>query len=254
MIYVNPVLREERLHSASFREDSWTRVLCSEMQLEMDRKKFRYGLDLLESYLSGRGKLLDIGAGPGVFLEVARERGWEVSAVEFNQACVRRLERLGIPVTDSTLEEAHFEKNSFGAATLWDVLEHILEPRSFLRQVHGLMARDGILMVAVPNVDSLVCRILHEKSATFAGDSHVNFFNADTLKDLLGRCGFKVMECETFLTEIGTINNHLNFEDAYLGQAKTVLDFLTPEYIHRNMLGSRLLVLAQRHDVAFPKS
>jgi hypothetical protein len=248
MIYVNPVLREERLHSAGFREDSWNRVLCNETQLEMDRKKFRYGLDLLESYLPGRGTLLDVGAGPGVFLEVARERGWEVSAVEFNQACVRRLQTLGFSVTNTTLEDAHFEKAAFRAATLWDVLEHILEPRAFLHRLRELMAGDGILMVAVPNVDSLVCRILHERSATFAGDSHVNFFNADTLEDLLGRCGFEVMECETFLTEIGTINNHLNFEDAYLGEAKTVLEFLTPAYIHHNMLGSRLLVLAQLHD------
>jgi 2-polyprenyl-3-methyl-5-hydroxy-6-metoxy-1,4-benzoquinol methylase len=248
MIYVNPVLRQEKLHSDGLREDSWIRVLCNETQLEMDRKKFRYGLDLLETYQPGRGRLLDVGTGPGVFLEVARERGWEVSAVEFNQACVERLRELGIPVTSSTLEEAQFEKASFRAVTLWDVLEHILEPRSFLRHVRALMAPEGILMVALPNVDSLVCRVLHEKSATFAGDSHVNFFNAETLKELLGKCGFEVLESETFLTEIGTINNHLSFEDVYLGGAQTVLEFLTPEYIHRNMLGSRLLVLAQWHD------
>ena len=89
----------------------------------------------------------------------------------------------------------------------------------------------------MPNIDSLATRILHEKNVTFAGDSHVNFFNVDTLTRLLSDTGFMVRDAETVLTELGTINNYLNFEDPYFGEGRTVLDVLTPGYIHEHLLG-----------------
>jgi 2-polyprenyl-3-methyl-5-hydroxy-6-metoxy-1,4-benzoquinol methylase len=245
MVYVAPVLREERLHSHYLGEDSYTRVLMNEVQMEMDRKKFRYGLELIESFVPARGRLLDVGCGPGVFLEVARERGWQVEGLEFNAWCVERVRGLGIPVVDSPLEEAQLPQGAYQCVTLWTVLEHIVEPRPFLQSIRRLVAPGGVLVVLVPNVDSLAIRILHEKAVTFYGDSHVNHFNAATLGRLLESSGFAVADCETLLTEIGTINNYLSFEEPYFGDARPVLDFLTPEYLHRNLLGYLLQVIAR---------
>ena len=215
--------------------------------MSLDRKKFGYGLDLIEECIPQKGRLLDVGCGPGIFLQVARERNWQVQGVEFNKWCIQRLEEMKIDVIDAPLEQAELPPNSYQCVTLWDVLEHIITPRDFLSVIHRILAPGGVLLILVPNIEGLVSRILHEKSATFSGDSHVNFFNASTLTRLLGRGGFAVKECETLLTELGTINNYLNFEDPYFGEGGPVLDFLTPEYIHDRMLGSRVLALATAH-------
>ncbi len=66
------------------------------------------------------------------------------------------------------------------------------------------------------------------------------------LADLLDRAGLEVEEMETVITELGAINNHLSFEDPYKGTASALIPELTPEYIHKNMWGSRLLTLASR--------
>lgn len=245
MIYVAPVLREERLHSHYLGEDSYTRVLMNETQMEMDRRKFHYGLDLIESFVPGKGRLLDVGCGPGVFLEVARERGWRVEGLEFNAWCVERVRGLGIPVFDSPLETADLTAGAYQCVTLWTVLEHIVEPRGFLESIRRLVSPQGVLLVLVPNVESLAIRILHEKAVTFSGDSHVNHFGPATLARLLETSGFAVADCETLLTEIGTINNYLNFEDPYFGDAQRVLDVITPEYIHRERLGYLLQTIAE---------
>lgn len=245
MTYVAPVLREERLHSHYLGEDSYTRVLMNEIQMEMDRRKFNYGLDLIESFVPGQGRLLDVGCGPGVFLEVARERGWRVEGVEFNAWCVERVRGLGIPVIDSPLEKADLPAGGYRCVTLWTVLEHIVEPRSILEFLRRLVAPDGVLLVLVPNVESLAVRVLHEKAVTFAGDSHVNHFSPSTLARLLESSGFTVADCETLLTEIGTINNYLSFEEPYFGDAEPVLDLLTPEYLHRQRLGYLLQTIAR---------
>jgi len=245
MTYVAPVLREERLHSHYLGEESYTRVLMNEVQMEMDRRKFQYGLDLIESFVPGKGWLVDIGCGPGVFLEVARDRGWRVEGLEFNAWCVERVQRLGIPVVDSPLEQADLPPGAFQCITLWTVLEHIVEPQPFLQSIRRLVAPDGVLLVLVPNFDSLAIRVLHEKAVTFSGDSHVNHFTAATLTRLLESSGFAVADCETLLTEIGTINNYLSFEDPYFGDAQPVLDFLTPAYLHDRRLGYLLQVIAR---------
>ncbi len=245
MIYVSPIVAQERLRSQYEGESSYTQVLTSGPQALLDRKRFEYSLDLLAEYLSEPGALLDVGCGPGTFLAVARERGWGVQGVEFNARCVQMLRDAGIPIIDVPLEEARLEPHSYRCVVLWDVLEHIAAPRAFLAMLRGLMAPDAILMIEVPQIGSLVSRVLHEKSATFAGDSHVNFFTAPTLTALLEGEGFELLELETFITELGTINNYLAFQDPYFGGAATQLEVLTPEAIHANLLGSRLFALAR---------
>lgn len=238
--YVNPILNEERLHNFYLGEESYTKVLTNELQVELDRKKFHYGLEIVEKY-APQGKLLDIGCGPGISLDVAKKRGWQIEGVEFNEWCVKRLRQSGILIHDKPLEVIHLPANTYQCVALWTVLEHIQSPRNLIREIHRILAPGGALLILVPNIDSLAARMLHEKCATFSGDSHINFFNAETLSRLLAQLNFITRECETLLTESGTIGNHLDFDDPYFGQGRFKLDCLTPEYIHKNLLGYLLL-------------
>ena len=132
--------------------------------------------------------------------------------------------------------------------TLWTVLEHIVEPGPFLESVRRLLAPHGVLLILVPNFESLAVRVLHEKAVTFAGDSHVNHFSAATLTRLIETSGMEVLDCETLLTEIGTVNNYLNFADPYFGESRPTLDVLTPQYLHEQKLGYLLQVIARPSD------
>jgi 2-polyprenyl-3-methyl-5-hydroxy-6-metoxy-1,4-benzoquinol methylase len=244
MTYVSPILNQQRLHSHYLDETSYTSVLLNGMNRALDEKRFQYCLDVLDQFVSPPGRLLDIGCGPGTFLTVAKARGWAVQGVEFNKACVAALRRSGIDVVEVPLEQAQLEAGTYRCVALWDVLEHIAGAADFLASIHSLLSPDGILMIEVPQIDSLVSRVLHEKSATFAGDAHINFFNLATLTRLLEQNGFVVKEAETLLTELGAIANHFGFEDPYLGEAAVVVDCLTPKYIHDHLLGARLFALA----------
>ncbi|MBU2552253.1 MAG: class I SAM-dependent methyltransferase, partial [Proteobacteria bacterium] len=208
------------------------------------RLKYEYGLDLCRPWLAGR-EVLDVGTGTGLFLNTARDHGFKAMGLELNDLGVARLREAGFEVIDRPLEEAGLESDCFDLITLWEVLEHIVEPGRLLLEISRIIRPQGLLLVLVPNTDSLVTRLLHEKSATFGGHSHVNFFNVSTLGRLLDQSGFQIVEAETVITELGTINNHLALEDPYFGRAEPVLDFLSPDLIHDRMLGSKLLVLAR---------
>lgn len=245
MFYVNPILHEERLHSYYMDEDSWNLVLSNELQVRLDELKFNYGLDVLESCLERRGRLLDVGAGPGVFLKQALTRGWKVHAVEFNSVCVAKLKELGIGVTAEPLQQANLEAGSFDVASMWDVLEHIVDPASLLKSLHDLLCPGGLLLISVPNADGLAARILQEKCVVFGGQSHVNFFGANTMRRMLQATGFEILEMETLLTDLETIRNYMDYEPPYSGSSEASIPFLTPEYLHENLLGSKLFTVAR---------
>ena len=183
LVYVNPVLTEEAATAYYRQESSWTRVLESGPQVEMDRLKYEYGLDLAAPYLQNR-HLLDIGTGTGLFVRVAQSQGYDPVALELHRENVEKLKSDGFQVIDQTLESARIQEHQFDMATLWEVLEHIVDPRSLLGEIHRILKPKGILFILVPNLDSLVTRVLHEKSGVFGGHSHVNFFNAHTLTRL----------------------------------------------------------------------
>ena len=189
-----------------------------------------------------------MGTGSGLFLKIAKCMGFDATGLELHTQNVEKLKECGFEVVDVPLEKAGLASDEFDMVSMWEVLEHIENPVSLLRETARIMKPGGKLLILVPNVDSLVTRLLHEKSGTFGGHSHVNHFNVKTLTRLLGLAGFEVMHAETIITELGTINNHLGFEDPYNGAAGTQLGFITPEMIHENMLGSKLLVLAGMKD------
>jgi SAM-dependent methyltransferase len=228
-------------------ELAWTRVLQSAPQMEMDQVKYDYGLDLVSAYLAG-GKILDIGTGTGFFLRQAHLRGWETMGLELNLESVESMRNEGIEVIVKPLELSDLASGSFEMVSLWEVLEHLAEPKTILSEARRLLTAQGLLLILVPNSSSLVTRLLHEKSNTFGGHSHLNHFNPKSLTNILESMRFEILELETVITELGTINNYMNFEDPYLGEAPPFFPNLTPEIIHKNLWGSRLLVLARPSD------
>lgn len=246
-IYVNPTA-QDKFREEFFRDiyHSWTEVLLTEEQIKIDNIKFEYGLNIIEPYKNAKGLLVDIGAGTGQFLKIARDRGWGVCGIEFNKKAVEQIQSLGIDVVDKPLEDSTLEETSVDVITLWEVLEHINDINGFMTNVSCILKSGGLLFICVPNINALVTRVLHEKSGTFAGYSHVNFFSIDSLGSLCEKHGFKILETDTIISEIGTIKNHLCYQDSYSGDANLPLDFLTPEYLYDNNLGSRIIILCRK--------
>ena len=114
--------------------------------------------DRLASGREGRGavpgpgaaarRLLDVGCGPGVFLDLAREAGWEVAGVELSTRHAEHARTtFGLDIWQGDFLAAPFAPASFAAVTMWDFLEHVLDPRAVLAQARRLLIPDGLLLV-----------------------------------------------------------------------------------------------------------
>ncbi|MGH2850370.1 MAG: class I SAM-dependent methyltransferase [Solirubrobacteraceae bacterium] len=218
LVFSNPQVRDDLVETeyrSGGSNDIWVEVLLSERQLEIDRSKFSDLLDELEP-VRGEGRLLDVGCSIGLFLELARSRGWSGVGIEFSdRARTYAVDALGLDVVATSLESTGWRDASFDVITLNSVIEHLNDPRRVLGEVRRLLKPRGALYLITPNVESLACRLLHEQTATFDGRNHLVYFSAATLTRALEAEGFRVQSMSTHIASLQPMLEWLASETPY---------------------------------------
>ena len=113
----------------------------------------QYRLDLVRRFKQ-RGTLLEIGPSAGIFCNLAKKAGFDVSAIEMDAACVRFLnEQIGVRAVHSDVPAGIItaEARRYDVICLWHSIEHMFEPWTLLDACAEHLAPDGILVVATPN-------------------------------------------------------------------------------------------------------
>jgi SAM-dependent methyltransferase len=168
-------------------------------------KKSAAELKLLEKY-SAPSKLLDVGCSYGFFLEVARQRGWQVQGVELSaQASRWAREENNLAVFNGTVQAANFPPESFDVISIRHVLEHIPEVDEVLAEIYRLLKPGGLCLVAVPNINSLNYRLNRQAWWWIDPPTHWWYFSRFTLKLLLERHGFRVRFSGTYRADDQTV-------------------------------------------------
>jgi 2-polyprenyl-3-methyl-5-hydroxy-6-metoxy-1,4-benzoquinol methylase len=144
------------------------------------------------------GRLLDVGAAAGAFVYEASLAGFEAFGIEPSPSFARQArETLGVDVRDGRVEDIDLPSASLDAVTLWHVLEHVREPRASLERLLDWLIPGGLLMLEVPNVDSVMFSLLGRNWPHLDPDVHVNQFTPSTLTLLLERAGFTAVRTAT---------------------------------------------------------
>jgi 2-polyprenyl-3-methyl-5-hydroxy-6-metoxy-1,4-benzoquinol methylase len=155
-----------------------------------DRNFNRWVLDVLEKAVPGKGSLLEVGCGVGLLLEMAKERGWQISGLELSPWAARHAsERLGLSVRVSKIEDNPFKPESFDAVVAAEVLEHTERPDVFLSCVKETMKMDGVFLLSTPNADSFFRIVQRENWLFYRPGEHLQIFRAKNLVGLLASCG-----------------------------------------------------------------
>lgn len=138
---------------------------------------------MVKRYVSG-GRLVDVGCASGLFLEQAAAAGWSVTGIEPSprlcQVAAERLQRRG-RIINAVLEQADVEPASFDALTLWDVLEHVVDPPAFVARCGELLKSGGFLFAKTPDVESLQARLMGKRWPLYLAE-HLSYFTRRSLR------------------------------------------------------------------------
>jgi len=159
----------------------------SERQIRRSRRHFRR---LARHARAGR--LLEVGAGDGYFLNAARDAGWTVEGLELSSPRVERAKKwFGIDLAPRDLFTARLEPGTYDAVAMFQLIEHVHDPRGILRRSHELLRPGGILMMSTPNV--LAYGRKNRDVNSWRIPRHLFFFTPKTLVRTVENSGFDVL-------------------------------------------------------------
>lgn len=187
--YLNPRLRQDLiLESYSSGTDE---AFIS--QVEGRERTFAKCLDLIESYIPQKGKILDIGTAGGSFLGVASQRGWNVTGCEpSNWLAEWGSRHYNITIHPGTVFDLNLKEGLFDVVTLWDVLEHTPDPKAVLQECRRILKPGGMLVVNYPDIGSSIARLMGRKWV-FLLSVHLYYFTSHTIHDMLKTSGFDII-------------------------------------------------------------
>ena len=165
-----------------------------ERETEGRVRTFSRLLDQLQAY-SCTGRLLDVGCYTGVFLGLARDRGWSVAGIEPSTWAATQARNKGLEVLNAALHEIQLPAESFDVITLWDVIEHLHDPLRDMRHLCRLLRPGGVLALSTMDVGSLFAKITAERWPWHMR-MHLYYFTRDTVTRLLAGTGLEVVNID----------------------------------------------------------
>ena len=134
------------------------------------------------TYIKQRLKILDVGCGSGEFLYKMKKCGLDAYGVEPSKEGTDAAKKMGLNVRCGFLENQKFPSDYFDVITLNHVFEHVSDPLKTLKELGRILKKDGKLIMAFPNPDSLQFKIFREYWASLEVPRHLNIYYPKTIK------------------------------------------------------------------------
>lgn len=182
----------------------------------------------LVNSLSKKGSILDVGCGTGDFLKTCSSANWKIQGIEQDLKAREKAEKLlGIKLITDLLDCK--DENEYQIITLWHVLEHLPELNKTINHLEKLLAKQGRLIFALPNVDSYDAKKYKEHWAGYDVPRHLYHFSQVTFKKLIKNHNLKVesiqpMKFDSYYVSLlseSYKNKYFNYSRAFLSGWKS---------------------------------
>lgn len=190
LIYSSPILPPEEIYEL-YRHSPF----LHESQLANMIRDYQDQLRGLLPLLPSKGRLLEIGCANGLFLQAARELGFDdVRGVEPGEEAVRTADlAVRSKIVNSVFHADLFAPESFDVVCCFQVLDHLLDPAAVLRDAAKLLRKGGLVLLLNHNIRSWFPRALGERCPMYDIE-HIYLFDKQTVAKLLRNNGFEVVK------------------------------------------------------------
>jgi len=248
MVYTNPGFTESALIEYYQKLDTKQGEIVSN-ESDFYTEIYTGGLMCIEEK-QHTGSILDMGCSTGFFLDIAKTRGWRTAGIELGIKEAEECKTKGHKLYTSILEELVFDEG-FDAITLWDVFEHLLDGKKYLRLLGDALNPNGLIFLQIPNSGALASKVMRASCRMFDGLEHVSLYNPKTIHMLADLSGFEVISMRTVISEVAVVNNYLSYDDPYFGKSdydnfSGILNVLTEKIIHDSLLGYKIQVILRK--------
>ncbi|MGH3493549.1 MAG: class I SAM-dependent methyltransferase [Sciscionella sp.] len=182
------------LYDASYYEDDTQPGYAGYAEAEARKRHHdRTLLDAIEA-LRPAGDLLEIGCAYGYFLDEARTRGWRVRGVEPSEHAVKYAKsQLHLDVSRAAFTDLAPEPEALDAVVLWDVIEHLPNPRQTVERAYRWLRPGGVIALSTGDFASLTARLHGSDWSLMTPPWHQFYFSRASVSRLLESAGFELV-------------------------------------------------------------
>ena len=194
LVYTSPRPKPSQIGKYYVQENYWGRnVEDLQALFNDDKERAAYSpmYNIIRKY-KRKGKILDIGAGTGVFLSKFKNEGWKVEGVELMESAARYAkEHFGIVMKQGDFFNFSLPSNSFDVVALNGSLEHLYTPLETLSGIQKILKKDGIIIFSVPNYDSIGRKVFGKNWFAFQPPRHLYHYSPRVIRQMLKNAGYK---------------------------------------------------------------
>jgi hypothetical protein len=217
-------------------------------------------LQKIKKHAPDAGYLVDIGAGYGVFLEEFSKlmtEDFSCMAIEPSDSLSKICSDKGFLLIKKFMEEINRNDigpcvNLTGVYTSFELLEHVYNPREFLRACAAVMSDNDILIFTTLSGTGFDIQLLWENSKSVFPPHHLNFFNPVSVQTLLENAGFDMLEvCTPGKLDVDIVINNVKYLDK--GFFRTFFELSNEKqrkalqiFLRNNNLSSHMMAIARK--------
>ena len=149
-------------------------------------------LELIRKTTPKKSKVLEIGSGHGFFVESAHKGSFDITGIEISEekrAMAKKVTSAEILDIDINFQTPNLE--NLDLVVMFHVLEHIVDPISFLKKIKKLLKPKGKLIVEVPNCDDFQLGLNISYKNFYWQRAHIHYFTPKILRKVFNAAGFK---------------------------------------------------------------
>ena len=138
--------------------------------------------------------ILEIGCAFGYYLDTIEDQFEKIEGIDISIDAIKKINNKKFDVYDGDFLEFQYKRKSFDFICMWDTIEHLKSPKSYIEKIYATLNKNGIFAFTTGDIGSINAKFRKHKWRMIHPPSHLHYFSKKSVTKILNSNGFKILD------------------------------------------------------------